>query len=96
MDDTKYIRKGCKDIWNAFMLKGAVYSKNDIPFCRYCIVFQELRYSLIRSIEDLGYVIIEIIRTRIKISGCPLPGVGQKFVIRGIRICIFRDKASCA
>ena len=33
MDDTKYIRKGCKDIWNAFMLKGAVYSKNDIPFC---------------------------------------------------------------
>ena len=26
-------RKGCKDIWNAFMCIGADYSKNDIPLC---------------------------------------------------------------
>ena len=26
-------RKGYKDIWNAYMCKGAVYSRNDIPFC---------------------------------------------------------------
>lgn len=26
-------RGGCKDIWNAFMLKNAKYSLNDIPFC---------------------------------------------------------------
>ena len=26
-------RNGCKDIWNAYMCKGATYSKNDIPFC---------------------------------------------------------------
>ncbi len=27
------IRKGCKDIWNAYMCSGATYSNNDIPFC---------------------------------------------------------------
>ncbi len=26
-------RKGCKDIWNAFMVEGATFTKNDIPFC---------------------------------------------------------------
>ena len=26
-------RKGCKDIWNAYMCIGVSYSKNDIPFC---------------------------------------------------------------
>ena len=26
-------RNGCKDVWNAFMLDGANYSDNDIPFC---------------------------------------------------------------
>lgn len=26
-------RSGCKDIWNAFMCKDAVYSKRDIPYC---------------------------------------------------------------
>lgn len=26
-------RTGCKDVWNAFMTKGALYSINDIPFC---------------------------------------------------------------
>ena len=26
-------RSGCRDIWNAFMLCGAHYSRNDIPFC---------------------------------------------------------------
>ena len=28
------IRKGIKDVgWNAFMVKGARFSENDIPFC---------------------------------------------------------------
>ncbi len=27
------IRKGCRDIWNAFMCEGAEFSENDIPFC---------------------------------------------------------------
>lgn len=26
-------RAGCKDVWNAFMTEGAIYSINDIPFC---------------------------------------------------------------
>lgn len=26
-------RRGCRDIWCAFMAKGAVFSDNDIPFC---------------------------------------------------------------
>ena len=26
-------RKGCKDVWNAFMVSGAAYSLNDIPYC---------------------------------------------------------------
>ena len=28
-----YTRKGCHDIWNAFMVEEATYSKHDIPFC---------------------------------------------------------------
>ena len=27
------IRKGCKDIWNAYMTENALYTKNDIPLC---------------------------------------------------------------
>ena len=27
------VRNGCKDIWNAFMTKGAIFGKYDIPFC---------------------------------------------------------------
>ena len=27
------VRSGCKDIWNAFMVKGAKFGKYDIPFC---------------------------------------------------------------
>ena len=27
------IRNGCKDVWNAYMLEGAIFSQNDIPFC---------------------------------------------------------------
>lgn len=27
------VRKSCRDIWNAFMVKGAVYTAHDIPFC---------------------------------------------------------------
>lgn len=26
-------RPGCRDIWNAFMCRGAIFSPNDIPFC---------------------------------------------------------------
>lgn len=26
-------RKGCKDIWNAFMCEGAFFTQNDIPHC---------------------------------------------------------------
>lgn len=26
-------RKGCKDIWNTFMCKNAIFSERDIPFC---------------------------------------------------------------
>ena len=26
-------RTGCKDIWNAYMTRGAKYSLNDIPIC---------------------------------------------------------------
>lgn len=26
-------RSGCKDMWNAFMLKGATFTKHDIPIC---------------------------------------------------------------
>lgn len=26
-------RAGCQDIWNAFMVEGAIFSKHDIPFC---------------------------------------------------------------
>ena len=27
------IRKGCKDVWNAFMVKGATFTGHDIPYC---------------------------------------------------------------
>ncbi len=27
------IRSGCKDVWNAYMCCGAIFSTNDIPFC---------------------------------------------------------------
>ncbi len=26
-------RPGCRDVWNAFMCKGASFTENDIPFC---------------------------------------------------------------
>lgn len=26
-------RKGCKDVWNAFMCEGVYFSRNDIPYC---------------------------------------------------------------
>ena len=29
----KKIRAGCKDVWNAFMVRGAKWSPNDIPLC---------------------------------------------------------------
>lgn len=27
------VRKGCKDVWNAFMVEGATFTPNDIPLC---------------------------------------------------------------
>ena len=33
MSQVSCARKGCKDIWNAFMCRGATFSPNDIPFC---------------------------------------------------------------
>ena len=33
MNDNKQVRAGCKDIWNAFMVKDAVFCEHDIPFC---------------------------------------------------------------
>lgn len=32
LNDTM-IRKGCQDVWNAFMVRGASFSPNDIPYC---------------------------------------------------------------
>jgi len=32
-NDKIIVRKGCKDIWNAFMAEGATFSANDIPYC---------------------------------------------------------------
>lgn len=33
MFHTDSIRNGCKDIWNAYMCRGAVYGNHDIPYC---------------------------------------------------------------
>jgi len=33
MKINKTTRIGCKDIWNAFMAKGAIFSPHDIPYC---------------------------------------------------------------
>ena len=30
---TKKVRRGCKDVWNAFMVEGATFGKYDIPYC---------------------------------------------------------------
>lgn len=32
-EKTSAVRPGCKDIWNAFMVEGAIFGKHDIPFC---------------------------------------------------------------
>ncbi len=32
MDNVK-TRRGCKDVWNAFMVRGATFTENDIPIC---------------------------------------------------------------
>ena len=29
----KKIRAGCRDVWNAFMVKGATFTENGIPLC---------------------------------------------------------------
>ncbi len=31
--DSSTVRKGCRDIWNAFMVKGATFTEHDIPYC---------------------------------------------------------------
>ena len=33
MSEKNSVRAGCKDVWNAFMAQGAIFSPNDIPFC---------------------------------------------------------------
>lgn len=33
MRTQKETRKGCCDVWNAYMVKGATFSTNDIPLC---------------------------------------------------------------
>lgn len=33
MNEKNSVRAGCKDVWNAFMAQGAIFSPNDIPFC---------------------------------------------------------------
>ena len=32
-EEAPTVRAGCKDIWNAFMVEGALFGKHDIPFC---------------------------------------------------------------
>lgn len=32
-NDIIMVRKGCKDVWNAYMVRGATFSENDIPYC---------------------------------------------------------------
>lgn len=32
-NDIMKVRRGCHDVWNAFMVRGAVYTQNDIPYC---------------------------------------------------------------
>jgi len=47
-------RKGCKDIWNAFMLKGARFDVGDIPFCDSTgdIPHKIVAYDLTKSYPD--------------------------------------------
>ncbi len=33
MSQNNGTRKGCKDVWNAYMCKGVSFSRNDIPLC---------------------------------------------------------------
>lgn len=33
MEKSNDVRDGCKDIWNAFMVDGALFGKFDIPYC---------------------------------------------------------------
>lgn len=62
----KKIRKGVKDIWNAFMVKGAKFSNKDIPLCpttakslpRKLITFSEaktIHYKMVK--KDKNYLI---------------------------------------
>ena len=33
MSRDEHTRSGCKDVWNAFMCRGATYGEHDIPYC---------------------------------------------------------------
>ena len=33
LNNEAIVRAGCKDVWNAFMSRGAVFGKFDIPYC---------------------------------------------------------------
>lgn len=58
-------RKGCVDIWNAFMVEGAAFTPNDIPLCpttatelpKYIITWQEAKaiYKKHRIKKDLEF-----------------------------------------
>lgn len=43
------VRAGCKDIWNAYMVEGAVFSENDIPYCP--TILTELPKEIITWVE---------------------------------------------
>lgn len=49
MTNETRIRAGCKDVWNAFMVKGATFSENGIPFCP--TTAREIPQSLISYTE---------------------------------------------
>ena len=59
------VRSGCKDVWNAFMVKGATFTENDIPFCpttaketpHDVITWEEAKaiYKKHRIKKDLGF-----------------------------------------
>ena len=51
---TMNIRRGCVDVWNAFMVRGAVFSLNDIPYCpttAYALPVSLVSYEEARAIH---------------------------------------------
>lgn len=51
----KRLRKGCKDMWNAFMVEGADFTENDIPICPTTVLAMPSRiitYSEAKTIHN--------------------------------------------